>query len=140
MCEATTKLIFCRCEDQVRGKEIFWVLERKGLKIERPGRWVGAMMIPQKVNVEEYSPEDILEILNYESPFDFPYQPKQGDTFMFCFEGVWSLSYNYTYSRGQWKRASDLDYDYEMLTIAEGTLHIIDLRESKQPTFKVRRY
>lgn len=137
MCDSRTKLIFCRCKDQLEGREIIWVLERKGLqKIDKPGLWVGAMMIPREVAVDQYSPDDILEILQYESPFDFPYKPKQGDSFRFRFKGVWSLSYNFAFSRGNWRRIRDQKSEYEMLKIAEGTLHVIDLNKAIEPSFR----
>lgn len=141
MCLSSTKLIFCKCPDVLEGKRLTWVLKRRGIESKPNINIIGSFAPPPSILIENYDPIDILLILERDSPFDFPFQPRQGDIFYFSVDGVASGEYSYRYSRGSWRFLNSNGPEfYEMLRISQGTVHQIEVNENNELDFDSNHY
>jgi len=160
MCKQSQKLHFCTCNDKntpvihnqnsrrfkrmdekkyLEGN-IIWTLERHAGKKEEEWLEIGSMMMPSGKLTEDITEDYVIEQLNTRAPFDFDYQPLEGDCLAIRFN--WknrkfrqkydNLTHRYLsfiFRAGEWTADFNIPFGENYETVFEGKIRMTDVEE-----------
>lgn len=131
MCKQSANLHFCTCDDKnapvihnqnsrrfkrmdekkyLEGN-IIWTLDRSAGKLEEEWMEIGSIMMPTGKLTDDITEDYVMEQLNTRNPFDFDYQPIDGD----C------LNIRFTYKNRKFRQKySNLTMRYLSFIFREG--------------------
>jgi len=160
MCKQSSNLHFCTCNDkntpiihnqnsrrfkrmdekQFLEMNIIWTLERSTGKKEEEWIEMGSMAMPTGKLTDEITEEYVLRQLNTRNPFDFEYQPLDGDCLQIRFnyknkkirQQYKNLQYRYLsfiFRKDKWTPDVNIPFGENFETIFEGKIRIMELED-----------
>lgn len=160
MCKQSSNLHFCTCDDknapvihnqnsrrfkrmdekEYLQQNIIWTLERHAGKKEEEWLEIGSMMMPTGKLTDDITEDYVLEQLNTRNPFDFDYQPLDGDCLAIRFnyknrkfsQKYRNLYYRYLsfiFSESVWTPDFSIPFGENYETIFEGKIRINEVEE-----------